>query len=267
MLRYLFRGCKFYEGGRVKSSCILGINLIYEPKNEWLERVSSLLNRSDSKLSTIYTINTEFLAKAAENKEYRKILQESDINVIDGLPVSLFVLLKRGKLLHRICGSDFIYDLLKICEDNSKKILFLGGTEHRQKRAIENVKKLYPKTGVFGYSPVFPAPLNVKDEPELQKLIETEKPQVIVVCFGTSKQEEWINANRHFLEENGVKLATGMGGVVDFVSGEIKRAPRFFRVCGMEWLWRCLLEPFRIKRYVKSAWILGNYVIKPKDLK
>jgi exopolysaccharide biosynthesis WecB/TagA/CpsF family protein len=258
---------EWLKNGKVKSSCILGINLIYEPKNEWMERVSSLLNKSDSKLSTIYTINTEFLAKAAENNEYHKILQESEINVIDGLPVSLFVLLRKGKFLHRICGSDFIYDLLKICEDNSKKILFLGGTEHRQKLAVDNVKKLYPRISVLGYSPAFPAPLNVKDDFELQKLIETEKPQAIAVCFGTSKQEEWINANKNFLEENGVKLATGMGGVVDFVSGEIKRAPGFFRVFGMEWLWRCLLEPFRIKKYAKSAWVLGKYVIKPRGLK
>lgn len=248
----------------MKTSRILGINLIYEPKNEWLARVSSLLNHSNSKLATIYTINTEFLAKAAENKEYRKILQESEINVIDGLPVSLLVLLRNGKLLHRICGSDFVYDLLKICEDNSKKILFLGGTEHRQKRAIENIKKLYPKIDVLGYSPIFPAPLNVKDDSELQKLIEMEKPQAIVVCFGTPKQEEWINANKKFLEENGVKLATGMGGVVDFISGEIKRAPRFFRICGMEWLWRCLLEPFRIKRYVRSVVVLIRYAARRK---
>jgi N-acetylglucosaminyldiphosphoundecaprenol N-acetyl-beta-D-mannosaminyltransferase len=245
----------------VKSSRILGINLIYEPKNEWLERVLSLLNCFNPKLSTIYTINTEFLAKAAENKEYRKILQESEINVIDGLPVSFLVFLKSRTFLRRICGSDFIYDLLKICEDNSKKILFLGGTEHRQKRAIENVKKLYPKINVLGYSPAFPVSLNVKDDFELQNLIETEKPQAVAVCFGTSKQEEWINANKRFLEENGVKLATGMGGVVDFVSGEVKRAPRFFRVCGLEWLWRCLLEPFRIKRYARSVVVLIKYAI------
>jgi len=245
----------------VKSYRILGINLIYEPKKEWLERVMSLLNNFNSKLSTIYTINTEFLAKAVENKEYRKILQESEINVIDGLPVSFLVFLNSGKFLRRICGSDFIYDLLKICEDNSKKILFLGGTEHRQRRAIENVKKLYPKINVIGYSPAFPVPLNVKDDFELHKLIETEKPQVLVVCFGTSKQEEWINTNKYFLEENGVKLATGMGGVVDFISGEVKRAPRFFRICGMEWLWRCLLEPFRIKRYIRSVLVLIKYAI------
>jgi N-acetylglucosaminyldiphosphoundecaprenol N-acetyl-beta-D-mannosaminyltransferase len=246
----------------VRNSSLLGIDLIYEPKNKFLGRISSLLNQSDSKLSTIYTVNTEFLAKAIENKEYHKILQKSDINVIDGLPVSLLVLLRRGKMLRRICGSDFIYDLLSICEDNSKKILILGGTEHRQKLAINNIKKSYPKINVLGYSPAFPAPLNVKEDFELQKLIETEKPQAIVVCFGTPRQEEWVTVNRSFLEENGVKLASGMGGVVDFLSGEIRRAPRVFRIIGMEWLWRCLLEPNRVSRYVKSAWTLGKYAVR-----
>jgi N-acetylglucosaminyldiphosphoundecaprenol N-acetyl-beta-D-mannosaminyltransferase len=246
----------------VKTSSLLGINLIYEPKKEWLERVSSLLNHPDSKLSTIYTVNTEFLAKATEDKEYHKILQESDINTIDGFPVSLFVLLRRGKYLSRICGSDFIYDLLKICEDDSKKILFLGGTERRNKLAVENVKKLYPKLNVLGYSPVFPAPLDIKDDLDLKKLIETEKPQILVVCFGPPKQEKWISFNKSFLEGSGVKLATGMGGVVDFVSGEIGRAPCVFRVFGMEWLWRCFWDPKRVKRYVRSAWVLGRYVVR-----
>jgi N-acetylglucosaminyldiphosphoundecaprenol N-acetyl-beta-D-mannosaminyltransferase len=244
----------------VKQSNLLGINLIYEPKNEWLERVSSILNQP--KLSTVYTINTEFLAKATEDEEYHKILQESDINVIDGFPVSLFVLLRRGKLLSRICGSDFIYDLLKICEDDSKKILLLGSTEHRNKLAVENAKKRYPKLNVLGYSPVFPAPLDAKEDLELKKIIETEKPQALVVCFGPPKQEKWITFNKSFLEENGVKLATGMGGVVDFLSGEIRRAPWIFRMIGMEWLWRCFVDPKRIERYARSVWVLVRYLVR-----
>jgi len=241
----------------VRIASLLGINLFYENKTEWHVRISGILN--SDKITQLNTVNLEIFSLAVQNAEYREILQKSELNVVDGYPISFFAFLKKRVLLKRICGSDFIYDLLKICEKENKTILLLGSTEHRNQLAVENAKKQYPGVNAIGYSPVFPTSVSVYDDENLKALIEQNRPSAAVVCFGPPKQEIWIARNREFLEHNGVRLATGLGGVVDFLSGEIKRAPSVFRAFGLEWFWRCLLEPKRIKRYVKSAWILVKY--------
>jgi len=243
----------------VKITRLLSINLSYENETEWYARISGILN--SDKFTQLNTVNLEIFSLAIQNIEYREILQKSELNVVDGYPVSFFAFLKRLILLRRICGSDFIYDLLKICEKESKTVLLLGSTEQRNKLAVENTKKQYPKVNVIGYSPAFPVSMSIYDDENLKSLVEQNKPSAIVVCFGPPKQEIWIAKNKEFLEHNGVCLATGLGGVIDFLSEEIKRAPFIFRKLGLEWLWRCLLEPKRVKRYVKSVWVLVKYAL------
>jgi len=243
----------------VKTAYLLGIRLLYEQPKEWSARISLLLNSKENNLTRINTINLEGFSLAVQNTEFREILQKSELNVVDGYPVSFLAFFKRRTWIKRICGSDFIYDLLGICERDSKSILLLGGTEHRNKQAIENVKKRYPKINVTGYSPKFPAPLPICEDENLKALIEQNKFSAVAVCFGDPKQQNWMASNREFLEQNGVRIAAGLGGVIDFLSKEIKRAPFVFRMLGLEWFWRCLLEPKRLKRYVKSVWILVKY--------
>jgi N-acetylglucosaminyldiphosphoundecaprenol N-acetyl-beta-D-mannosaminyltransferase len=241
----------------VKVARLLGINLSYENKPEWYNRISGVLN--SGKFTQLNTVNLEIFSLAIENSEYREILRKSELNVVDGYPVSFFAFLKRRVLLKRICGSDFIYDLLKICEKENKGILLLGGTEHRNRLAVENAKKRYPEVNAIGYSPAFPVSASIYDDENLKALIEQNKPSAIVVCFGSPKQEIWIAKHREFFEHNGVCLVTGLGGAIDFLSGEIKRAPFVFRKLCLEWFWRCLLEPKRVKRYVKSVWVLVKH--------
>ena len=239
-------------------SHLLGINFIYENKPEWYSLISEIL-RSDH-FTQLNTVNLEIFSFAVQDIEYRRILQKSELNVVDGYPIEFFILLKRRVWLKRICGSDLIYDLLEICERDKKCILLLGSTEHANRLAVENVKKQYPEINVIGYSPPFPAAESIYDDENLKTFIEQNKPSAIAVCLGPPRQEVWAVRNREFLTSNGVRLAIGLGGTVNFLSGHVKRAPCIFRTLRQEWLWRCLCEPKRIGRYIKSAWIVVKYV-------
>ncbi|GHV12231.1 teichoic acid biosynthesis glycosyltransferase [Fibrobacterales bacterium] len=240
-----------------KEAHLLGIRLFHEGREAWLSHVASQLNGES--LAVMHTVNLEIFSKALKDSEYRKILQCAEWSVVDGYPVSFIAWLKNRVWLKRICGSDFIYDLLSVCQKENKRILILGGTSKRNELAVLNIKKRYPNLDVSGYSPEFPSSIDIHQDSELQTLIEQFKPAVIAVCFGAPKQEMWMEGNREFLIQNGVRLVAGLGGVVDFLSGEIKRAPGLFRRFGMEWLWRCLLEPHRFKRYAVAMWIMVRY--------
>jgi N-acetylglucosaminyldiphosphoundecaprenol N-acetyl-beta-D-mannosaminyltransferase len=244
----------------MKAATLTGIRLFHEKRKPWLAMLTAQLNATNG-IVLMHTINLEIFAKGLEDASYQKVLQNADWSVVDGYPVSFFAFLKRGVFLRRICGSDFIYDLIAVCEKEGKKILLMGGTGERVELAVRKAKEKHPKLSVLGYSPAFPCPLSVDDDPTLKALIESERPSAIAVCLGAPKQELWMETNREFLAQNGVRLAIGLGGVVDFLSGEIRRAPWAFRRFGMEWLWRCILEPHRVKRYVGAGLSIGRYVL------
>ena len=71
------------------------------------------------------------------------------------------------------------------------------------------------------------------------------------VAFGHGKQEKWIAQNLRDLPS--VKIAMGVGGAFDFISGHVKRAPKFMRRIGLEWVWRLILQPCRVGRILKAT--------------
>ena len=94
------------------------------------------------------------------------------------------------------------------------------------------------------------------------KKINKAKPKILLVGLGSPKQEKWIYENLAKIPS--VKVAIGVGGAFDFISGRIKRAPEFLQKIGLEWLWRLVLQPWRIKRVSKGVIGLSWLVLKSK---
>lgn len=93
---------------------------------------------------------------------------------------------------------------------------------------------------------------------EINRRLEDFAPHIIFVGFGFGKQEHWLNDNYAFLNKLGVKWGIACGGTFEFLSGEVNRAPKFIQRCGLEGVWRLIMEPklFRIKRLITSVKIL-----------
>ena len=86
------------------------------------------------------------------------------------------------------------------------------------------------------------------DNEQVLRELRKFQPDVVFVCFGNPKQEIWVEQNRQALEGMGVAAAVVGGGALDFVAGKIRRAPRWMRDHGFEWLYRLLREPYRFRR-------------------
>ena len=86
-------------------------------------------------------------------------------------------------------------------------------------------------------------------------MISEKKPDLLIACFGCPKQEKWIYNN---LRLTGAKLAIGIGGSFDVMSGNLKRAPKIFCKLGLEWFYRLITQPSRFKRMLKPP----KFVIK-----
>jgi N-acetylglucosaminyldiphosphoundecaprenol N-acetyl-beta-D-mannosaminyltransferase len=146
----------------------------------------------------------------------------------------------------RVAGMDLLPDLLSLSSEHSIPIFFYGSTEEVLSQTQEYIKTYYPKIPFTGvYSPPF-RPLTVDEECEVIDKINTSGARIIFVSLGCPKQEKWMASMKGRI--NGVMI--GIGGALPVLLGVQKRAPRWMRKCGLEWLFRLLQEPKRLfKRY------------------
>lgn len=229
-----------------------GISLMYDPHSLWTNRIEQKILSSQESLASIFTVNFEIYALTLECPDYRDIIKLGDWVTVDGASISILALLKKAKAIHRICGSDLIHDLLHACQKHNKKIALVGGKIDNLNMAVANVQRDYPGLQVVGFSPKYPCPIDVAEDADLEAFFKKERPDVVAVCLGAPKQEKFIITNKTFLESNGVKIAAGLGGTVDFLANAIPRAPKIFRIFGLEWVWRCIQEPWRVARYARA---------------
>lgn len=151
----------------------------------------------------------------------------------------------------KISGSDFIWEISKFASDNKLKIFLLGGGPTVAERAALELQTKYPDIRIAGvYSG------SSENSEEITRAVQKSRAEILLVAFGAPKQEKWLAEN---LQKTTCKVAIGLGGTFDFVSGLKKRAPRWMQASGLEWLFRLMQEPWRIKRQLslpKFLWLV-----------
>lgn len=181
----------------------------------------------------VVTPNPELIVLANRDKNYQKILNNALISVADGIGVVLAGKILGKGLKGRITGVDLVE---KLCEGIAKKPVtaaFLGGRGDVAVKTAECLKKRY-----FGLKITF-------SNSEIKDFKKFPKTDLLFVAFGSPKQEIWISDN---IKRLPIKVAIGVGGAFDMISREVPRAPLFFRVAGLEWLYRLISQPWRAKR-------------------
>ncbi|MDD5043318.1 MAG: WecB/TagA/CpsF family glycosyltransferase [Patescibacteria group bacterium] len=235
---------------------ILGVTIDNLDKKQVLEKLEIFLHLPEQ--HQIVTVNPEFIVAAQKDEKFKNLLNKCALSIPDGFGLILaFKFLKRP-LPERIPGVDLIWDIATLCEQNNCSIYLLGGKDRAAEKTAEILKNKCPNLKIIGDSEI------IVENQELEiKNLELEKinnfgPDVLLVALGQVKQEKWIDKNLAKLPS--VKFAMGVGGSFDFISGQIKRAPKFLRIIGLEWLWRLILEPWRWKRIynavIKFSWLV-----------
>ena len=194
---------------------ILGVQVDQITLPQAVGRVEAWLKTPQKRF--IVTPNPEMVMLAQEDQEFKKILNNANLAIADGWGLKLAV-----PGLKRVSGIDLMLGLIK----KGHKTLLVGA---RPGVALKAAKKL----GVLGLT-----------EPDLNA-INKIKPDLLFVAFGQAKQEKWIAKNLPRLQ---VKVAMGVGGALDQIAKPWLRAPAFLRVLGLEWLYRLIIQPWRIKR-------------------
>ncbi len=205
-------------------------------------------------LKFIVTVNSEFIVKANNDNKLKEIINNNYATFDGQIPYFLAKKQNPDFAIEKISGSSLIYDLCEMAKEKNKKVFLLGGYEKSNKEAVENLKRKY-KINIDGFSPKYkPYPFNEEHNKIILDRIQNFSPDILFVGFGIPKQELWIDQFIKKLEKIGVKWVVGSGGTFEFVSGVIKRAPKWIQRIGFEGVYRFIQEPniFRFKRFLLS---------------
>src|SRR5680860_236630 len=167
-------------------------------------------------------------------------------------------------LQYKIPGIDLIYEICRLDIIENQRIFLLGAEEGVARKAALQLKEAFPNINIVGAEEgIIRNQKSDINNQELFRHINKTKPNILLVAFGAPKQEIWISENLKTIPS--VKLAIGVGGSFDFISGKIKRAPQFLRKLELEWVWRLILEPKRIIR-IYNATVKFSFLILKKAL-
>lgn len=147
-----------------------------------------------------------------------------------------------GRFKEKINGVDLSLSLAKQAEKNGWPIMLLGGADSVAKIAANKLREEFPKLVIkFSFGTTDPW----KNAAAIINEVNTFKPRILLVAFGHGKQERWISA---YLDKLDTSVAVGVGGALDFISGRVQRAPKWLQNLGLEWLFRLIIQPWRLRR-------------------
>lgn len=228
--------------------------------NETLLAIDEMI--SSGRKSYIVAVNVDVIMKIENDSYLKQITDEADMVLVDGKPLIWISKWHKHPIKAKISGSDLVPLLCERAIEKGYSIFIVGGKDGVAEKAKLNLERDYPNIQIVGtYAPPYGFE---NDENEIEKIngmISDVHPDFLIACLGCPKQEKWIYEN---YQKYGAKVSICAGATVDFLAGNVKRAPKWMSEHGLEWFYRFIQEPKRMfKRYfvddVKIIKLLRKY--------
>jgi N-acetylglucosaminyldiphosphoundecaprenol N-acetyl-beta-D-mannosaminyltransferase len=221
---------------------ILGVKFINTSQEKFVKKVEEHIEANEK--AFIVTANPEIVMKARNDKKFASILSRTSYITPDGVGVKIASNMLKKPITERITGFDTMIDLLALGNQKNFSIYLLGAKDTILQKAKEKINERYPGIKIVGSHHGF---FDLEDS-TISDDIQMLRPDIVFVALGSPRQEVWIDINfPHFTK--GIYM--GVGGSFDILSGEVKRAPKFWRAIQLEWFYRLMQQPWRWKRMLQ----------------
>lgn len=229
---------------------ILGVAFDNLTMDEAVDRAVELMDRPGPHL--VVTPNAEIVQLAGRDPELARIIAGADLVIPDGVGVIYASRILGRPLKGRVPGVDFAAALMGRMAAEGKKLFLLGARPGVAEEAARRLAEAHPGLTVCGTHDGY-----FQEDGPVAAAIRQSGADAVFVCLGAPKQEKWIDRNG---AAAGAKLFIGLGGSLDVFAGRVERAPEAWQRVGMEWLYRALKEPARLKRVAKLPLFLCSAV-------
>lgn len=218
------------------SALRLGLELLETPGTHWC-----------------FTPNPKLLSMACEDAELRGILNQASLSLPDGVGVLLAARLTGSPLPARVTGADYALSLARAAGQRGKRLYLLGGKPGVAQRAGEALNALCPGLILAGTGDGY-----FTDARSAAEAVRRAEADFVYVCLGCPRQEKWI---AQYGRATGARLLLGLGGTLDVLCGDVKRAPAAVQALGLEWLWRSVCQPERLRELWRLPLFLAEALV------
>ncbi len=227
---------------------LLGVEFLNVRMDEALALIDTSIR--ENKQSSVYFVNADCLNQATDKPAYAQVLRRGDLVFPDGSGVKLGCRLFGHRVLDNVNGTDMLPLLCEMAQRNGHSLYFLGAKPGIAAQACEKLLARYPDVRIAGEHHGY-FQRDHADEQAVIEQINQSGADIVLVAFGAPAQELWIDRHRASLKP---AVLMGVGGLFDFYSETVPRAPLWIRKRGLEWVYRLYQEPRRLFR----RYIIGN---------
>lgn len=227
---------------------IFGVTIRNLSMNQMLDMLVQQAQHPKHHLTPFAFVNADCLNKAYCDHKYHQILNQCEAVFADGIGVRIACRWQGVDLKGNLNGTDMLPLLCERLIEANLSLYLLGGAPEVAHQAAEQLQHRFPQLQIAGTHHGY---FHEADTKQVIKKINQSGAAVLLVAMGAPKQELWLNQYQAKLTP---AVGIGVGGLFDFYSNRISRAPLWLRQIGMEWIWRLMQEPNRMWR----RYIIGN---------
>lgn len=204
----------------------------------------------ERQISRIFFANAHTMVTASRNTALKRALERSNLLLADGSGVLWGSRLMGKPLTYNLNGTDLVPALCRAGASEGLSIYLLGAKPGVAEKAAHHLLSAYPGLSIVGIHNGY---FNPGETESLLESIRAANPHLLLVAMGVPTQELWID--KYSSQLPGI-ACMGVGGLFDFLSNRVPRAPYWVRSLGMEWVWRLAIEPSRLWR----RYLIGNLI-------
>ncbi len=234
---------------------LFGVDIDNKHMHEAIDFIADKVKNNET--SKIAFVNTDCLNKVTVNQEYRESLKNFDQIYADGIGIKIGCRMRNIVVVDNVNGTDMFPLLCEKSVQNDMKMFLLGAKHGITEKCSENMMQAYPGLKIVGTHHGY---FSGEETDHVINTINQSGANILIVGFGAPLQEQWIDKNASKLLTN---VQIGVGGLFDFYSGRVPRAPIWMREAGCEWVWRLMQEPKRMW----NRYIVGNPLYLVRALK
>lgn len=207
-----------------------------------LSRVQRFVEQG-SRPHSIFAVNPEKNFSITADEKLYGTFSQADLLIPDGIGVVIAARILYRARISRVPGVELMEQICRLSAEKGYRVFFYGAREEVGIEAVRELIRRYPGLQIAGRANGY---VSAEEMPALVDRINESRAQVLFLALGSPRQEKWFEKHKDSLRH--VRVCQGIGGTLDTIAGTVKRAPRIWCNCNVEWLYRLLSEPKRIKR-------------------
>lgn len=236
---------------------IMGVPVDMVNYEEAMDRFRDFVEKDG--VSLIVTPNSEIVVNAGKNEALMDAIKQAEMVIPDGVGLVYASKILGHPLQERVTGIDFLGRALGYLAETGKTAYLFGSKPGIADKAAARMEEAYPGLKIAGTHHGY---FKEEEEEEILREINEAAPDLLCVALGSPKQELFVLKYKDRLK---AKAAIGVGGSLDVWSGDLKRAPEFYRKHGLEWLYRFIQEPSRYKRMAALPLFMLKVIFSDKS--